>query len=82
MTDNDLSVARDIGALQSDVRTIKHDVANMSGKIDGLSNQIARIKVQDAKGLGFWAGALFIVTTGLSIAGAFFALVRSALGQH
>jgi len=82
MTDNDLSVARDIGALQSDMRTVKHDVSNISSKIDALGIQIGRIKVQDAKGLGFWAGALFIVTTGMSIAGAFFALIRSALGQH
>lgn len=81
-TQNDLSVARDIGALQSDVRTIKHDVANMSGKMDGLSRQIASITNDRAKGMGFWAGALFVVTTGLSVAGAVFALVRSALGGH
>lgn len=63
MTDHDLSVAKDIGSLQSDMRTVKHDVANVSTKIDGLSNQISQITNQQSKGLGFFAGAAFIVTT-------------------
>jgi len=82
MTENDLAVARDIGSLQADVRTIKHDIANVGGKIDALGNMIGKLNTQQAKGVGFWAGALFIVTTGMSVAGAIFALIRTALGGH
>ncbi len=61
MPTHDIAMARDIGGLQADVRTIKHDVANMNGKIDGLSAQIATINTQQARGLGFFAGVAFIL---------------------
>jgi len=82
MTENDLAVARDIGSLQADLRTLKHDVSNISGKIDALGGMIGKMNTQRATGVGFWAGALFIVTTGMSVAGAIFALIRTALGGH
>lgn len=65
-----VSVARDIGGLQADVRTIKHDVANMSGKIDGLAAQIGTINTQQAKGFGFFGGIAFVIVSigGLVIA--------------
>lgn len=63
MTDHDLSVARDIGSLQADMRTVKHDVANISAKIDGLAAQLSKSNVTQARGLGFFAGAAFIITT-------------------
>jgi hypothetical protein len=59
---NDLAVAKSIGALETDVRTLKHDVGNVSTKIDGLSNQITQITNQQSKGLGFFAGAASIIT--------------------
>lgn len=70
MTDNDLAVAKSIGALETDVRTLKHDVINVSTKIDGLSNQISQITNQQSRGLGFFAGAAMIITVfgGLLIA--------------
>lgn len=51
-------------------------------KIDVSDTKMATIKLQQAKGASFWAGILFVFTTGASIAGAVFALVRSALGHH
>lgn len=59
--DHDLGVARDIGSLQADMRTLKHDVANMSAKIDGLSTQIGCINTQQARGFGFFAGVGFVI---------------------
>jgi len=69
-TDHDLSIARDVGALQSDVRTLRHDVTNVSSKLDAISNQISMINNQQARGLGFFAGAAMIITVfgGLLIA--------------
>ncbi len=63
MTENDLSVARDIGSLQSDVRTIKHDVANVSSKMDAIALQLTRVTTQQAKGLSFFAGIAFVITS-------------------
>jgi hypothetical protein len=72
MTDNDLQVAKELGALQADMRTVKHDLANVSAKLDGLSTQISSLNVKQEKGAGFWAGiaatGAFIVTiSGLAI---------------
>lgn len=74
-----VQVARDIGGLQADVRTIKHDVANLSGKIDGLSAQIATVNTQQARGLGFFAGVAFILgSTGALL----LAAARLIFGPH
>lgn len=61
-SDFDREVSRDIGSLQADMRTVKHDVANISQKIDGLTTLIGGVSNQQAKGLGFFAGIAFILT--------------------
>jgi hypothetical protein len=82
MTDHDLSVAKDIGALQSDMRTVKHDVGNVSTKLDAISMQISGITNQQSRGLGFFAGAAFIIATfgAVLIAIAKFAFAGVGLG--
>lgn len=83
MTENDLSVARDIGSLQSDMRTVKHDVSSISSKIDALGIQIGRINTRDAKGIGFWGGITFAISTSGIIIGGIFTLVKMAMaGGH
>lgn len=70
--DFSIGIARDIGGLQADMRTVKHDLAGVSGKIDSLSNMISKVNTQQARGLGFFAGVAFILTVagGLLIAAA------------
>ncbi|MBB4642379.1 hypothetical protein [Rhizorhapis suberifaciens] len=79
MTDHDLQIARDVGALQADVRTVKHDVANISSKLDSLSLQINNMGVRQAKGLGFFAGAAFILT---GAGGLLLAAAKMLFGGH
>ncbi len=59
--DQDLNIARDLGALTADMRTAKHDITNISAKIDGLSHQITQITNTHSKGLGFIAGATAVI---------------------
>jgi len=61
MTEHDISMVRHVSALQADMRTVKHDVANISGKLDGLSTQIANLNVKQERGLAFFAGVSFVV---------------------
>lgn len=75
--DFERDVSRDIGALQADMRTVKHDVANMSGKIDGLHAMMAKVTNQQARGLGFFAGMAFILT---AAGGALIAMARAIFG--
>lgn len=71
--ERDISVARDIGSLQADMRTVKHDVAGLSGKMDGLagllsthvaalSAEIGKVNTRQERGLGFFGGVAFILT--------------------
>lgn len=73
MTDHDVKVAGDIGEMKSDVRTLKHDVANIQqGQIAlsasfqataaALSEKLNTMSNQQSKGLGFFAGAASIIT--------------------
>lgn len=79
MTEHDVNVARDIGSLQADMRTVKHDVAGVSSKIDGLSMQISNLAQGQSRGLGFFAGASAVLT----LCGAFIiAAFKYAFGQH
>lgn len=78
MTENDLQIARDVGALQADVRTVKHDIVQISSKIDGVSAQISRANLMQARGLGFFAGAAFIITSAGSLLIAFAKLIWGA----
>lgn len=76
---HDINMARDVGSLQADMRTVKHDVAQVSQKIDGISNQITAMNTQRARGLGFFAGAAFIVTT---FGGLLLAAAKLLFGSH
>ncbi|QTH22010.1 hypothetical protein HRJ34_00250 [Rhizorhabdus wittichii] len=72
MTENDLQIARDVGELKADMRTVKHDLANVSVKLD-------RITGKQDRGLGFFAGAAFIVT---AFGGLLLALGKMLFGGH
>lgn len=63
MTEYDLNVAKQLGSLEADMRTVKHDVNNISAKIDALSNLIGNVKTQQSKSLGFFAGMAFVITS-------------------
>ena len=79
MTDNDLQIARDVGELKADMRTVKHDVAGIQQSITGLGDKINGITNQQARGLGFFAGAAFIVT---AFGGILLAVGRLLFGGH
>lgn len=90
MTEHDVGVAKDIGSLQADMRTVKHDLANVSqkidsqaalftSKIDALSTQIATLNTGQARGLGFFAGAAFVLT---SCMGVLIGFAKLLFGPH
>lgn len=81
MTENDLSVAKDIGSLQADMRTVKHDVAGISAKIDGLSHQIGQINTEKAKGVGFFAGVTAVFGTAGALVIFLFKIAFPGVGQ-
>lgn len=73
VTEHDLQVAKDIGQMQADIRTVKHDVANvqqgmvgLGSKLDAMTTQfnekMTQVTNQQSKGLGFFAGAATIIT--------------------
>ena len=62
MTENDLQIVRDVSEMKADMRTVKHDVANIQQQLMGLDRALSGIKTQQARGLGFFAGAAFIIT--------------------
>lgn len=82
MTEHDITVAKDIGALQADMRTVKHDVATISAKIDGLASLITKTNVQQAKGMGFWGGITFAISVSGLIIGGVFTLVKMVVGTN
>ena len=49
MTEHDISMVRDVSALQADMRTVKHDLAQVSTKIDALGVQIAKLNVKQER---------------------------------
>lgn len=63
MTDNDLQIARDVGELRADMRTVKHDLAGISAKFDTVFAEIRQITNKQARGIGFFAGMAFLLTT-------------------
>jgi len=79
MTDHDLNVARAVGALEADMRTVKHDVTQVNSKLDIISNQISTLRISQSRGLGFFAGAAFILTSCL---GAMLALGKFLFNGH
>lgn len=70
MDQNDLSVARDVGELRADMRTVKHDLSGVQQSLTLINDKLNSIAVDRSKGLGFFAGASFIIATfgGLLIA--------------
>ncbi|WP_016747319.1 hypothetical protein [Rhizorhabdus wittichii] len=79
MTENDLQIARDVGELKADMRTVKHDVAGIQQALIGLGEKMNGISNQQARGLGFFAGAAFIVT---AFGGLLLALGKMLFGGH
>lgn len=78
MTEHDINVAGQLGEMRADVRTVKHDVANLSGKMDGLSAQITAITSKQERSLGFFAGVAFIIVSAGGLLIAFAKLVFNA----
>lgn len=62
MTEHDIKVAGDLGEMKADVRTIKHDLANIQQGMIALSTEMKGIATQQSRGLGFFAGAACIIT--------------------
>lgn len=62
MSEYDVSVARDIGEMKADVRTVKHDLANIQQGMIGLNEKLNSLSNQQNRGLGFFAGASMIIT--------------------
>lgn len=90
VTEHDVNVAGQVGELRADMRTVKHDVSNLSGKIDGLSTQmvghvaaltasINKVHTKQERGLGFFAGVSFILFTA---GGLLIALAKLVFGAH
>jgi hypothetical protein len=79
MTEHDINVAGQLGEMRADMRTVKHDVANLSGKMDGLSAQIAAINTKQERSLGFFAGVGFII---VSVGGLLIGFAKLIFGQH
>lgn len=59
----DLGIARDVGEMKADIRTIKHDMVGFQQQMMLLDGKLSTLNTEKAKGLGFFAGAAFIVTT-------------------
>lgn len=62
MTDHDVKVAGDIGEMKADVRTIKHDLANIQQGMIALSEKLSSVTNQQSRGVGFFAGMGVVVT--------------------
>lgn len=62
MTEHDVKVSGDIGELKADMRTVKHDVANIQQGIIGLGAQLNAMSNQQSRGVGFFAGMGVVVT--------------------
>lgn len=61
--DHDLRTARDIGEMKADMRTVKHDIASIQQTLQGLDRRMTAHATSQARGLGFFAGVAFILTT-------------------
>lgn len=77
MTEYDVSVARDVGEMKADIRTVKHDLVNIQQGMLGLNEKLNALTNQQSRGLGFFAGAACIVTL---FGGVLIALVKIIFG--
>ena len=62
MTEHDIKVAGDLGEMKADIRTVKHDLANIQQGMIALSTKLDTVNNQQSRGLGFFAGIAFIIT--------------------
>ncbi len=68
--DHDLRTAQDIGEMRADMRTVKHDIANVQQQLQSIDRRLNTMGNTQARSLGFFAGVAFILTVsgGLLIA--------------
>lgn len=90
VTDHDINVAGQLGEMKADMRTVKHDLAGLSGKVDGLSSQmtanvaaltaaISKVHTKQERSLGFFAGIAFVI---VSAGGILIAIAKLIFGAH
>lgn len=60
--DHDLRTAQDIGEMKADMRTVKHDIAGVQQQLQSIDRRLNALGNTQARGLGFFAGAAFILT--------------------
>lgn len=88
MTEHDVKVSGDIGELKADMRTVKHDVANIQqGQIAlgaqfaaataSLSDKLNTMSNQQSRGVGFFAGMGVVVT---AFSGVFLVMLKLIFG--
>lgn len=63
MTEHDIKVAGDLGEMKADIRTVKHDLANIQQGMIALGTKMDGVTNRQQRGLGFFAGMAFIITT-------------------
>jgi hypothetical protein len=60
--DHDLRTAQDIGEMKADMRTVKHDIANVQQQLSSIDRRLNTMGNSQARSLGFFAGIAFILT--------------------
>lgn len=61
--DHAIQTAHDVGEMKADMRTVKHDVANIQSQLQAIDRRLNTFTTTQARGLGFFAGVAFILTT-------------------
>ena len=85
MTENDMSLLREMsaireqfGEMKADTRTLKHDVANIQQGMQAIGNRLTNLNSRQERGLSFFAGMAFVVTS----CGGLLLAVWKLLGGH
>lgn len=68
-----------LGEMRADIRTVKHDLANVQMTLQSLDTRLNTLSTSQARGLGFFAGAAFILT---SAGGLLLMLGKLIFGGH
>jgi hypothetical protein len=71
-----------MGGMQADIRTVKHDLSNVQQGMTGLSSIVNSVTNRQARGAGFWAGIAFVVTTGITALGVVIGGLKLIFGGH
>lgn len=74
-------VKRDLGEMKADIRTIRHDHNNVQMTISAINARLNSMSSAQQRGLGFFAGAAFIITGAGGMLAAIWKLVTSAHGS-